>query len=300
MEDVGTSVDMDKKYSRPVNPFVAAFNIFKAFIKFLGTVCKQSAKLNRQLRYRIGKTHDWIQKHGIGELFGGEGVWMYTWSDKKQSIDFDGMSYYANSLWQLSQLCAKQSGSQNQEMASNANHEAPFKVVNNAYNRRFSKPEEIIKTVIESTVFNKTKIVVNDNTKERIEELFFGGVPENQDVNINSNEQHAPTEYQNACVAFSYMVARMEVYAGYNEKILEAFNKMEGEPNGIYHNNNKLYMQLGKYFQTAARAYTKYAKVMTHDLNVCANLASGQVPNTKDQNPNLEENQPKDQNNNQL
>ena len=304
MEDINTSVNTDKRYSRPMNPFQVAWKIFKGFLTFLHNLTKQSANLNRQIRVRVTKGYEAIKKHGgLIKFLGADGVWLYTWSDKKQTLDLDALSFYNNSLWQLSQQCVKLSNTQNHDATQYLNTESPFAVSSNAYNKTFNGPKPILQMLI-SAVFNKTKLVVTPNNEKRIEQMFFGGVPENNTnpLPINSKQRYSPQAVLmgdngkgvNACIVFSYMLARIELYSSYNTKIFEAFEKMDGEPNGIYHTNNSLYLEIGKYMNTAAKLYTKMIKVITHDLNACANLCSGKVTKTEDTNPD----HPNNQNNN--
>ena len=303
MEDINTSVNTDKRYSRPMNPFQVAWKIFKGFLTFLQNLTKQSINLNRQIRVRVTKGYEAIKKHGgLIKFLGADGVWLYTWSDKKQTLDLDALSFYNNALWQLSQQCVKLSNTQNHDATQYLNTESPFAVSSNAYNKTFNGPKPILQ-MLNSAVFNKTKLVVTQNNEKRIEQMFFGGVPENNTnpLPINSKQRYSPQAVLmgdngkgvNACIVFSYMLARIELYSSYNTKIFEAFEKMDGEPNGIYHTNNSLYLEIGKYMNTAAKLYTKMIKVITHDLNACANLCSGKVTKTEDVNPDHPNNQNK-------
>lgn len=286
MEEVASNVTMDKKYSRPINPIVLALKLFKSFLVFVHNLAKNSQNLTTQIRFRLAKTRELIKKHGPGALFG-EGVFMYLWSDTKNMVTFDDMAFYNNSLWTLSQMCVNNSKTTNQDMINASKNLPPFKIHDAAFNKKFNGPRPIVQ-MFQTAVFSKTKVVVNDNTREYIEKTFFGNVPEGSEaIKIDSSQQLDLVAYangSNACIVFAYMVARIDIYAQYTQKILEGFKKMEGEPNGIFHTNQKLYLELTKYMEQAVKYYTKMIKIVTHDLNVCANLASGKVPNTEDQN----------------
>lgn len=286
MEEVASNVTMDKKYSRPINPIILALKLFKSFLVFVHNLAKNSQNLTTQIRFRLAKTRELIKKHGPEALFG-EGVYMYLWSDTKNVVTFDDMAFYNNSLWTLSQMCVNNSKTTNQDMLNAAKNLPPFKIHDSAFNKKFNGPRPIVQ-MFQTAVFTKTKVVVNDNTREYIDKVFFGNVPEGSDpIKIDSRQQLDLVAYangSNACIVFSYMVARIDIYAQYTQKILEGFKKMEGEPNGIFHTNQKLYLELTKYMEQAVKYYTKMIKIVTHDLNVCANLASGKVPNTEDQN----------------
>ena len=298
MEDIAGPSNMDKDLTRSSSPIKIAIDIFKAFLRLVHKIAVDSQRFSTQIRYRIRKTKAFVNKHGIGALFQ-NGVEMYTWNDKQNTLDLDGLAFYNNALWQLCQICVQLSKTQNQEMLQCAKNPQPFIVSNPNYNKKFGGPKPIV-DMMKGLVLTKAKVLVNDNTTERLDKLFFGNVSEQNidkpikiDAANNNINLMTIMNNSNACIALTYACARIERYAQFSTKIAEGFGKMEGEPNGIYHTNNKLYKDLCTYMEIAGKYYTKMIKIVTNDINVCANIASGKVPNMETTNKDIDNQQTK-------
>lgn len=288
MEDVTGIPQVDKKYTKSVNPIKVAWNLFVNFLKFLRNLAKNMQKFRAQLNYRIAKTREWCKKHGgIGALFAGEGIWMYIWDDKANNVNFDGLSYYANLLWAMTQNIAQQTQSQNPEIQKILSiNDQPFDLTNQkgyAIDKK-TDAKKIIQ-ILNQAILTKTKILFNENNRERLNEIFLG-VKTDDTIKYDSRQKLNPASFNNVYVALGYMQDRIMIYSQYAEKLTEALGKMEGEPNGLFHTNNNLYIELCKYMQTSAKWYTKLGKIIHNDIDAIMKITSaGNKPDVEDQNP---------------
>lgn len=280
MEDITPREGVERQYIKKWNPFKLIFDLIKSIVKSIGNLAKTCSKTMLNIKYRIGKTKEWIAKHGIGALFG-DGVMLYSWNDKKNTIDIDGLCYLCNTTWRLCQLCCEYSKSQNGYLQNVARKkDPPFVISNQAYNKQFNNPQEIVKT-LNSVVIMKSKVVINDNNENYIENLFFGK-HKGQDVPLDKTRLYDVSKLmvdEGVYATFDYIVNRLNMFVAVTEKCVENMAQLEGEPNGIYHTDVKLYNDIGKWMKIACNQFGKLIKMVTNDMSRITEIGSGQVPN---------------------
>lgn len=280
LEDITPRAGVEKQYTQQWNPFKMLFNLLKTCVNAVTALCKFSAKATLNIKYKLGKTREWIAKHGIGALFG-DGVMLYTWNDKKNFIDIDGLCFMCNTTWKLCQMCCIYSKSQNNFLRTvAAKNDPPFLISNQAYNKQYRNPQEIVKT-LDSVVIMKTKVVVNDNNKNYLENLFFGQM-KGKDVTLNKDKLYNVSkliEFAGIYATFDYIANRLGDFAKIAEKCVEEMSHLEGEPNGIYHTNVKLYNDIGKWMKVVGNQFGKLIKMVTNDMNNITKIGSGDIPN---------------------
>jgi hypothetical protein len=284
MEDITATQNVDKKYRKSANPIKLVIQLFVNFVKFISQLSKSSNQLMTQIRYRIGKTREWVEKHSLGELFGGEGVWLYTWNDKQNKLDVDQLAYFVNQIYYLTIYVAQYSKSNDPVIRDYLQLNTPFVISNSAYNVKPKGPLPIVQ-MLKQAVLTKTKVLVNDNTKDYIMKMFFPE-KETENVNFKSNLQYdlgkLMSDGYDAYTIFSIAVARISLFSEKGEKLSEAIGKLESEPNGIFHNDQKTYHAIVDYMKTAAKNWIKISKVVSHDLQAITKIATGQLPTVTD------------------
>ena len=284
MEDITATQNVDKKYRKSANPIKLVIQLFINFVKFISQLSKSSNQLMTQIRYRIGKTREWVEKHSLGELLGGEGVWLYTWNDKQNKLDVDQLAYFVNQIYYLTIYVAQYSKSNDPVIRDYLQLNAPFVISNSAYNVKPKGPQPIVQ-MLKQAVLTKTKVLVNDNTKDYIMKMFFPE-KETENVNFKSNLQYdlgkLMSDGYDAYSIFSIAVARISLFSEKGEKLSEAIGKLESEPNGIFHNDQKTYHAIVDYMKTVAKNWIKISKVVSHDLQAITKIATGQLPTVTD------------------
>lgn len=277
VEDVTPGANVDKKYTQTTNPFKALFNLFIGFLKLLRKLANNSKNLMKNIKFQIGKRREWIAKNGIQGLFA-EGVYLYTWNDSKNQIDLDGFSSLADATWQLCQLCCNMSKSTNQAIQNVVQNRQPIFVISNSqYKKTYRNPQSII-DVLNNVNLIKSKVIYTDDRKDYLTKLFFGDYKE---IVVNPKQPYDLSRAINdigVYAVFTYMIDRLNLYAEYSEKAVEGFAHMEGEPNGIYHTNNKLYNDIGKWMKAVGSNFSKLTNIVTHDMNKITSIAAGQQP----------------------
>jgi hypothetical protein len=196
-------------------------------------------------------------------------------------IDIDGLCYLCNATWRLCQLCCEYSKSQNKVLRQIASDQMPmFTISDQEYNKQFNNPQDIIKT-LNNAIITKTKIVVNDNNKDYIEKIFFGQ-NKNKDIVIDNTKPYDISTLIDGVgiyATFDYIVKRLNIFADRTKKCIEEMAHLEGEPNSIYHTNNELYNNIGKWMKVVGNQFGKLIKMVTNDMSRITEIGSGQVPN---------------------
>lgn len=280
MEDITPREGLDKKYTKKWNPFKTLFDLIKSIVSTISKLAETSGKFMLNIKYRVDKTKEWVAKHGIGALFK-NGVMLYSWNDSKNMIDINGLCYLCNATWRLCQLCCEYSKSQNKVLRQIASDQMPmFTISDQEYNKQFNNPQDIIKT-LNNAIITKTKIVVNDNNKDYIEKIFFGQ-NKNKDIVIDNTKPYDISTLIDGVgiyVTFDYIVKRLNLFADRTKKCIEELAHLESEPNGIYHTNNELYNNIGKWMKVVGNQFAKLIKMVTNDMNRIIEIGSGNVPN---------------------
>jgi rubrerythrin len=280
MEDITPREGLDKKYTKKWNPFKTLYDLIKSIVSTISKLAETSGKFMLNIKYRVDKTKEWVAKHGIGALFK-NGVMLYSCNDSKNMIDIDGLCYLCNATWRLCQLCCEYSKSQNKVLRQIASDQMPmFTISDQEYNKQFNNPQDIIKT-LNNAIITKTKIVVNDNNKDYIEKIFFGQ-NKNKDIVIDNTKPYDISTLIDGVgiyATFDYIVKRLNIFADRTKKCIEEMAHLEGEPNSIYHTNNELYNNIGKWMKVVGNQFGKLIKMVTNDMSRITEIGSGQVPN---------------------
>lgn len=269
--------EMDNVSSAPKNikylPSPAKI-IHKGFKTIINTLIRLSHIIRdtiSSMNIKMRRKTDWIKNHGIKDLFA-SGISLYFYSDNNSMIDLDEPVRYVDLLYRLTKTIGENCG---------------FRLNNNAQHKTISKPIKFktIKeglNILNGTIMTKTKVVVNGNNQKILEREFFGysdtKIPvktyyDNSDKGINNSD--------NIYNRFETLILTTKKYAEVSKEILDALEKAQGDLDGVYYKNRKLYNESYSAMEKIVGFYNKIVSALSHDMNVILKLNTGLLEMTR-------------------
>lgn len=261
-EAVQNSSDRNIQNDNEVHPIKFIISIFTGILKFIRSMVKRIKEFLRKIHIKDMNKIRWIRKHGIKGLFK-DGVWLYMWSDEG---DHRGGLYAVIKYADLfSRIALTIENSMNEKKEAPAIQQPRIRIMNSLNLRpiRYRNVKDGV-DIIRNVVFSKEKIIVTDSNEEMLEKLFFGI--------SNDGTGRASNNIYNWMDVVSQI---LEVIGQDTERLLTRLRELEGDYSSSYAKNPALYNRLVSSTKALTKEFSKFSKVISHDMTTVMNLNSG-------------------------
>lgn len=250
MEAITTN-DSNARVKTPIdNPFVLVAKIFKSIVRTLRTLTGKFRKWQENGFHNAQLKRDWIKRHGIKGLFE-EGIELYFYDDSKPDLSMVQVFYQLiDRIDSALELVCRQFGIKtNGRIQLNGIQRVNYNTLQQAING------------IKNIQLTKTKVIVNDNTKDALENLFFGETP-NKITNQTGDPVSANTYNSfSSCLDFANTFMENKVNA-----IMEFIEQMSNNMNSIYHKKPEAYKSLCEYMKIIQTVTQRVISAVASDL----------------------------------
>lgn len=269
-EEMDNVAQAPKKVTKMQDPISFLMNILKAVINGLlrlGSVVRDSIVKNKLKRHR---KKEWIQKHGIGDLFK-NGIHLYFYNDRKSTYDLDEPVRYVDMLYRMTRMIGQNCGIKLSEVSNRKTikESVKFRDIPDALH------------ILNGIVLTKTKVVVTDQNKDLLTQQFFGYSDKKIDVAISRNGGPAVNDSDNIYNRIDVMSAVTKDYCQISIEMLEKLKGLEGQSNSIYYKNRTLYNTSVSAMKEIVGRYNQFIKCLAHDLKIMLTLDNGLLERTR-------------------
>jgi hypothetical protein len=229
------------------------------------------------MRQRRSALRQWIQNHGIEGLFSA-GVWMYLYDDTNQSFDFLNMAWYIDALYIVARQCMFDGFVKNGQWVVPQESVKKFAIPFNdpqlpldVGNMQLPTKENAL-TRIQNLNPTKTKIVINDQNKNTITELFFAITNDAMmKFDPSNKEQTVKLRSRNVYNSIQYLLEVSDYYGLRTGDLIKGFQSIgEGSSNRqtIFYTDRNKYNEDYRQLKIVVQGYSKLSKCFSHDLKV--------------------------------
>lgn len=277
MEDVSNlNTKQGQKELGSKNPIRVIIGMFKSIYRIIINLVKKAKLAFQKKRLKNKKKWAWIKKHGIKGLFQ-SGVSLYFWNDQTNKYEIADALKYLQMVWDTCNLIIKNAGITDipeekfsiQKIIQTLGADIKFKPM-------YVKNLDSAIKDLQGTMLSKSKLIVNDNNQEEIEQLFFGytesGYATMEREGENSKNINLSKNIYNQMNIVLDAFSKSSAYVG---ELLNRLEIMEGKSDTIYQKNNKLY---NKCVQTAGeltKALNKFNAAVSHDISTVTKIDNG-------------------------
>ena len=252
------------------NPITLIVNGFKALIKLMQQLMRKIQQFVDRIRVSSKRRNQWIKTHGIASLFK-SGISMYFYDDKNLSAMSTEPLRYAELMHNMTVAIAQNVG---------ITHIKPFDGSTQGYRWetiRVNSVEEGCE-IIKGVVLTKQKIVVTEQNKDMLAEIFFG----------YNDSKFSNGKSVNLYHIFELVMERIKTTCEFDVQLIEVLNNMSSNPNSVYYKDRQLYEQAVSSMKVVKRGFDVFIKAVAHDMNVIMKLNNGLLEQTqmKDNNAN--------------
>ena len=251
---------------------------FSILAKGLGVAIAGLAKMSsiardsmRRSNLKRARRKEWIQKHGIAELFKG-GISLYLYNDRTNSMDFNTPCKYVDFLYRLTKAIGETCGIQLTQAAKHKSVPDPIKFT--------SVKEGMYK--LSQVVFTKTKVVVTDANKAALQNEFFGYNDNKLDVAVTHGTDQVVRDSANIYNRLDAMILIIKQYAEISKAVLDQLSKLEGDVNSVYYKNRSVYNKAKDNMTEVIKKYNQFISATSHDLNQIMKLDNGLLKMTRE------------------
>lgn len=252
------------------NPITLIVNGFKALIKLMQQLMRKIQQFVDRIRVSSKRRNQWIKTHGIASLFK-SGISMYFYDDKNLTAMSTEPLRYAELMHNMTVAIAQNVG---------ITHIKPFDGSTQGYRWetiRVNSVEEGCE-IIKGVVLTKQKIVVTEQNKDMLAEIFFG----------YNDSKFSNGKSINLYHVFELVMERIKTTCEFDVQLIEVLNNMSSNPNSVYYKDRQLYEQAVSSMKVVKRGFDVFIKAVAHDMNVIMKLNNGLLEQTqmKDNNAN--------------
>lgn len=268
IDNVGSAPKEVTKINSPISLLAKGLKTAINGLIRMSNVARDSIRRSKVKNHR---KKQWIQKHGIGDLFK-SGIQLYLYDDNESKMDFDTPARYVDFLYRLTKAVGESCGI---KLTKEAQHKTisnpiPFKTVKEGMYK------------LSQVVFNKTKVVVTDNNRDALAREFFGYSDNKINVAVTHGTDQAVNDSDNIYNKLDALVLVTKKYAEISEAVLQELVKLEGDVNSIYYKNRSVYNSAKDNLSDIVKKYNQFISAMAHDLNTIIKLDNGLLQMTRE------------------
>jgi len=260
-----------KQYTKIDSPLALLIKGLKVAVNGLTRMSAIIRDSMRKGKLTRARKKEWIKKHGIMELFKG-GIHLYLFDDNKNKMDLDTPCRYVDFLYRLTKAIGESCGV---KLTAAAQH----KTISNPI--KFKNVDEGMYK-LSQVIFNKTKVVVTDESKAALQNEFFGYSDEKINVKVTHGTDQVVNDSGNIYNRLDACILVTKKYAEISIAVLDEIKKLEGDVNSVYYKNRNTYNKAMKNIKLVVDKYTQFISAMSHDLTELMKLDNGLLKMTRE------------------
>ncbi len=269
IDNVSSAPKQYTKIESPISILTKGLKVAVNGLSKMSSIIRDSMRKSKLTRER---KREWIQKHGIAELFKA-GIQLYLFDDRINKLDLDTPCRYVDFLYRLTKAIGESCGI---KLTAAAQH----KTISNPI--KFKNVDEGMYK-LSQVIFNKTKVVVTDDNKAALQNEFFGYSDDKLKVKVvREGTNQAVNDSGNIYNRLDACVAITRKYAEISIAVLDEIKKLEGNVNSIYYKNRSAYNKAMTNIKKVVEKYTQFINAMMHDLNEIMKLDNGLLKLTRE------------------
>lgn len=256
------------------NPIAQLINGFTSFLKFIRQLCDKFKNFINRNKVKQARLREFIKTNGIFGIFK-PGVSLYFYDPKTPGDLSVAPFQYVELMNNVAVDIMKEHG-----LTTGLDK---IDLGLSTLSIRYSNATQGL-AILNGVVLTKTKIIVNDNNKNAIEELFFGF---NKDVRVNVN---SPDKYDtimrsgNIYNKLNNLLNWVDLSCKKIDKSIQAIQNLQSVTNSIYYTNRNQYNSCIEKLQQVQKSFNKFLKALVSDINTVMKLNNGilEATNAKD------------------
>lgn len=261
------------KLDNPITLLTKGLSLAINALHKLARIIEDTMKRNKYKRMR---KHEWIAKHGIAGLFK-SGIHLYFYDDTRSIIDIENPVRYIDMMYRLTVDTASSCKIKLTEAAKHKPVKNPIRYSNIADGMNKLK----------GIIMNKTKVIVTDNNKDVIANIFFGY--SNNKLTVKTKHPDLGDTPDKSFNNSSNIYSRMELMSAITSEyskvalaVLQHLQKFEGDTNSIFYKNRKLYDTSVNNMKIIVNRYKEFIQCMISDMNAMLHLDNGLLKQTRE------------------
>lgn len=262
MEAIQNASDRNIQNETKIHPIKFIINVFFGILKFIRKMIKRIREFLRKIHIKDQNKIRWIKKHGIKALFK-EGIWLYMWSDEGNHMS--GITTIQQYLDLFGRIMNTIRDSMYNKKEAPPIQQAIYPILRqwNIPPIRYKSIDDGV-NIIRNVVFSKEKVIITDSNELELERMFFG-----------ISDDHSGRRSNNIYNWMDSLVIGFDKLGEGCEKLLEQLKDLEGNYDSAYGKNPKLYNNLISATKALSNQFTKFSKVVSHDVSAVMNLNTG-------------------------
>lgn len=258
------------------NPITLLLNGFVAICKFISRIVSKFKKFINTNKVKQARIKQFIKENGIIGIFK-QGVSLYFYDAKTPGK----LSIAPFQYLELMNNVAVDILSEHQLTTGLTKIDLGL----SQYSIKYGNASQGLK-ILEGVILTKTKVIVDDNNKNAIENLFFGYNP-NEKINVNRPDLYeTDMRSNNIYNRLNNLLNWTDLSSKKIEKSIQAVQNLQQDMNSIYYTNRNLYNSCVDKLILVQKCFNKFLKAMVSDINTIMKLNNGilESTNSKDTN----------------
>lgn len=261
------------------NPLVIIINMIRTAYSAILTLVKKFKTFIDKHRIKSKRTIQWLKKHGIKGLFS-NGMSLYFYDDTVGGVEVsDACGYLVlcmNVVIAVGSTC---------KMPFDAHYYEPklnsLVIGGNTFANLASKKVVNFSSIsngadkIRSTVFTKSKLIINDENEAKFADMFFG--LSGDLISRTTTDENGQSQRSFKSQNIHNMLEALMEGATYQ---LNALNKymndlqqnMSSTRNSMFYTHPEKFQECTEALKTVAKGYSKLIKCLSHDVSECMKL----------------------------
>lgn len=272
MESIDNVGSAPKSKTDIKSPFAILANGLKLAITGISKMSTVARDAMRRSNLKRTRRKEWLQNHGIGDLFKG-GVHLYLWNDKTSQMDFDTPCKYVDFLYRLTKAIGESCGVKLTAAAQHKTIQNPikFKTVDDGM------------YALSQVLFTKTKVVVTEENKAALQNEFFGYSDSKINVKVTHDDSgQAVNDSNNIYNKMEAMLLVIQRYTEISKAVLDELAKLEGDVNSVYYKNRPVYNKARTNMSKVINKYNQFISAIAADMTQIIKLNNGLLEMTRE------------------
>ena len=256
------------------NPVYQLLNGFSSFLKFIRQLCDKFKNFINKNKVKQMRLREFIKTNGIFGIFK-PGVSLYFYDPKTPGDLSIAPFQYVELMNNVAVDIMKEHG-----LTTGLDK---INLLSPTISIRYSSATQGL-AILNGVVLTKTKIIVDNNNKNAIEELFFGFSKDNR-VNVNSPDKYDKIMRSgNIYNKLNNLLNWTDLSCKKISKSIQAIQNLQQDTNSIYYTNRNQYNSCIEKLKQVEKCFNKFLKALVSDINTVMKLNNGilEATNAKD------------------
>lgn len=256
------------------NPVYQLLNGFSSFLKFIRQLCDKFKNFINKNKVKQMRLREFIKTNGIFGIFK-PGVSLYFYDPKTPGDLSIAPFQYVELMNNVAVDIMKEHG-----LTTGLDK---INLLSPTISIRYSSATQGL-AILNGVVLTKTKIIVDDNNKNAIEELFFGFSKDDR-INVNSPDKYDRIMRSgNIYNKLNNLLNWTDLSCKKISKSIQAIQNLQQDTNSIYYTNRNQYNSCIEKLKQVEKCFNKFLKALVSDINTVMKLNNGilEATNAKD------------------